>query len=38
MSTATLEPPVKAETVGSNRWYLSSAPIVRALVRRWPPR
>jgi hypothetical protein len=37
MSTATLEPPVKAETVGSNRWYLSSAPIVRALVHLCAP-
>ncbi|MEU5695328.1 MATE family efflux transporter [Actinosynnema sp. NPDC020468] len=32
MSTATLDSPVKADAVGTNRWYLSTAPIVRALV------
>jgi putative MATE family efflux protein len=32
MSTATLETPVAAGAVGSNRWYLSAAPIARALV------
>ncbi|GAA3419663.1 MATE family efflux transporter [Streptosporangium vulgare] len=31
MSTANLESPAKADTVGTNRWYLSTAPIVRAL-------
>jgi multidrug efflux pump len=37
MSTTTLDTPGKAETVGSNRWYLSSAPIVRALVHLCAP-
>jgi multidrug efflux pump len=32
MSTTNLESPVKADAVGTNRWYLSAAPIVRALV------
>ena len=32
MSTTNLESPVRADTVGTNRWYLSAAPIVRALV------
>ena len=32
MSAMTREPDVKADAVGSNRWYLSAAPIVRALV------
>src|SRR6188472_1296472 len=32
MTTANPETPVKADTVGTNRWYLSAAPIVRALV------
>ncbi|WP_243061913.1 MATE family efflux transporter [Humibacter sp. RRB41] len=32
MSTATIEIPPKSDVVGSNRWYLSVAPIVRALV------
>ena len=33
MSTTTnLEPTVSADAVGTNRWYLSAAPIVRALV------
>ncbi len=33
MSTSTsLESPVEADAVGSNRWYLSAAPIVRALI------
>lgn len=32
MSTTNLETPVKADAVGSNRWYLSTAPIIRALV------
>ena len=32
MSTATLESPVNPAAAGSNRWYLSAAPIVRALV------
>jgi multidrug efflux pump len=31
MTTTSIEPPAQAET-GSNRWYLSAAPIVRALV------
>ena len=31
MSTTTLETP-ETDTVGTNRWYLSAAPIVRALV------
>jgi multidrug efflux pump len=32
MSTTNLERPAKADTPGTNRWYLSAAPIVRALV------
>jgi multidrug efflux pump len=32
MTTANPETPVKADTVGTNRWYLSTAPILRALV------
>lgn len=32
MSTTTPTSPVDAAVVGTNRWYLSSAPIVRALV------
>jgi putative MATE family efflux protein len=32
MTTTSLESPVPADAAGSNRWYLSSAPIVRALV------
>jgi putative MATE family efflux protein len=32
MSTANLESPVQADAVGTNRWYLSAAPITRALV------
>jgi putative MATE family efflux protein len=32
MSTTTLDSPVKADAVGTNRWYLSAAPIARALV------
>jgi MATE family, multidrug efflux pump len=32
MTTATLESPVNAGAPGSNRWYLSAAPIARALV------
>ncbi|GAA2369227.1 MATE family efflux transporter [Dactylosporangium salmoneum] len=32
MSTTTLESPAKADAVGTNRWYLSAAPIARALV------
>jgi multidrug efflux pump len=32
MTTTNLEPPVKVDAVGTNRWYLSAAPIVRALV------
>ena len=32
MSTTNLESPAKADAVGTNRWYLSAAPIVRALV------
>ena len=32
MSTTNLEPPTSAATPGSNRWYLSTAPVVRALV------
>ncbi|WP_456788696.1 MATE family efflux transporter [Cellulomonas sp. P5_C5] len=32
MSTTTLDPSTTADAVGTNRWYLSTAPIVRALV------
>lgn len=32
MSTTNLETPPKADAVGTNRWYLSAAPIVRALI------
>ena len=32
MKTTTLEPPEKTDVVGTNRWYLSAAPILRALV------
>ncbi|GAA1544019.1 MATE family efflux transporter [Dactylosporangium maewongense] len=32
MSSATLESPVATDAAGTNRWYLSTAPIVRALV------
>jgi multidrug efflux pump len=32
MSTANVQSTVDTEAVGSNRWYLSAAPIVRALV------
>ena len=32
MSTNTLESTTKADAVGTNRWYLSAAPIVRALL------
>jgi len=32
MSTQKLESPTGAAVVGTNRWYLSSAPIIRALV------
>ena len=32
MTTTNLERPPKADAVGTNRWYLSAAPIVRALV------
>ncbi|MET8152289.1 MATE family efflux transporter [Actinoplanes sp. NPDC049668] len=32
MSITTLEPPAKAAAAGTNRWYLSAAPITRALV------
>src|SRR6476469_3362721 len=32
MTTANPETPVKADAVGTNRWYLSTAPILRALV------
>ncbi len=32
MTTTTLESPAQADAVGTNRWYLSAAPIVRALV------
>ncbi|MFF5225533.1 MATE family efflux transporter [Dactylosporangium sp. NPDC000521] len=32
MSSATVESPVSTDAAGTNRWYLSSAPIVRALV------
>ncbi|WP_456843830.1 MATE family efflux transporter [Cellulomonas sp. P5_C6] len=32
MTTVDIEPPVTADAVGTNRWYLSAAPIVRALV------
>ncbi|MEV6927839.1 MATE family efflux transporter [Dactylosporangium sp. NPDC051485] len=32
MSSKTLESPAKADAAGTNRWYLSAAPIARALV------
>ncbi|MER7274319.1 MATE family efflux transporter [Dactylosporangium sp. NPDC000244] len=32
MTTTTLDTPVAADAVGTNRWYLSAAPIARALV------
>lgn len=32
MSTTNLETPTTVDAVGTNRWYLSAAPIVRALV------
>ena len=32
MTTTNLESPTTADAVGTNRWYLSAAPIVRALV------
>jgi multidrug efflux pump len=32
MSATTLESPAPADAAGTNRWYLSAAPIVRALV------
>ncbi|MEU4238268.1 hypothetical protein [Actinoplanes sp. NPDC026619] len=32
MTTTTLESPVNTDAVGTNRWYLSAAPIARALV------
>ncbi|GAA3217302.1 MATE family efflux transporter [Oerskovia jenensis] len=32
MSSSTLESPVTTDVAGTNHWYLSSAPIVRALV------
>ncbi len=32
MTTTNLESPIEPTIVGTNRWYLSSAPIVRALV------
>ena len=32
MSTTNLDSPTDADAVGTNRWYLSAAPIVRALV------
>jgi multidrug efflux pump len=32
MSTTNVESPAQADPVGTNRWYLSAAPIVRALV------
>jgi len=32
MTTMTHEPPLTTDAVGSNRWYLSTAPMVRALV------
>ncbi|WNV86261.1 MATE family efflux transporter [Umezawaea sp. Da 62-37] len=32
MSTTSTESPMGADAVGTNRWYLSSAPIIRALV------
>jgi multidrug efflux pump len=32
MSATNLETPIPADTVGTNRWYLSAAPIVRALL------
>ncbi len=35
--TMTVEHPVPADDVGSNRWYLSAAPIVRALVHLCAP-
>lgn len=32
MSSSTLEPTVTTDDVGTNHWYLASAPVVRALV------
>jgi multidrug efflux pump len=32
MSTTNLSAPASTDTVGTNRWYLSTAPVVRALV------
>jgi len=32
MNTSNPEAPVNADAVGSNRWYLSAAPVVRALL------
>jgi multidrug efflux pump len=32
MSTTVLESPTQSDAVGTNRWYLSAAPILRALV------
>ena len=32
MTTTSLESPAPVDTVGTNRWYLSAAPMVRALV------
>jgi Na+-driven multidrug efflux pump len=37
MTTDNRESPVQAEAVGSNRWYLSAAPILRALVHLCAP-
>ncbi len=32
MTTTNLESPLQSDAVGTNRWYLSAAPIIRALV------
>jgi putative MATE family efflux protein len=37
MSTTNLQTPVAADAVGGNRWYLSAAPLVRALVHLCAP-
>jgi multidrug efflux pump len=37
VSTTTLETPVNADAVGTNRWYLSAAPTFRALVHLCAP-
>lgn len=37
MSTTTIDSAVKADAIATNRWYLSSAPIVRVLVHLYVP-